>query len=114
MKGSELIDATFRPIIGFLVGMFLAYMTKLGGSAGWWIAVVAVGALFIFFAIMDVTDRWFWQVFDKLSGGGRVISPKRVKTPEKPHWLVRFGWLVAIVFGFALGFILPAGALAWL
>ena len=115
------IDGGFRLVIGFAVGMVLGYTAQLAEVSGWWFAA-AVLVLSAFFAIMLANAVWALdngvsRLFDWASGvkypGG--IKPAKNPAPEpKAHWVIRFGWVLALVLGAVSVYVLPEEVLAWL
>lgn len=112
------IDAVFRPVIAFFVGVAMGYVAKLAEVSGWWVAlgisvIILVGAAFILFidrVLRNSTDRFFdWTIGLKYPGG---IKP--AKTKQRAHWFVRYGWIFGLLLGVSAVFFLPAEVLEWL
>lgn len=114
MSGSDIFDSIYRALLGFLAGLFLAYMTKLAGSAGWQIAVVTTVGMAAFFWFMDSMNRGSRNLIYKMTGGSGIKPARRPAEPVTRHWLVRFGWLIALGVGFVAGFVVPQEVVAWI
>ncbi len=114
MNSEDLINGIFRPLIGFFLGMVLAYTFQLANSAGWLFAVGWTAFVGILFGLVLVFDRFLNWGFDRLTGLG-IKKPKRATgKDEKPHWFVRFGWVLGVIVGFGAVFILPETMLDWM
>ena len=106
MNSEDIINGVFRPVIGFFIGMVLAYTFQLAQSAGWEYAIgwtVFVGLLF---GLVLVFDRVLTWGFDKLTGWGlktQLRPPKAVT----PHWFVRYGWIFGVAVGFCVVLFFP-------
>lgn len=113
MNSEDIINGIFRPVIGFFIGIALAYMFQLAQSAGWIFAVGWAVFLAVLFGAVVVLDRFMDWGFGRLTGWGlkKQMRPPKAQTP---HWFVRFGWIIGLIAGFAAVFVLPEEALAWL
>lgn len=114
----DIVDAVFRPVIAFFVGMALGYTVQLASDTGWTFAIgftAAIGAL----ALVSIWLYWRFHrvsdwVLEKLGVAPRV-KPQLAHPPKKQkHWFVRFGWIIGMVAGVLAVFVLPKEVLAWL
>ena len=102
----DVINAIFRPVIGFFLGMGLAYTFQLAQSAGWIFALGWVAFLSILFGLVILLDRFLDWGFGRLTGWG--LKPAKGGGDVEPaHWFVRFGWIIGLIVGFGAVFILP-------
>ena len=113
MNSEDIINGIFRPVIGFFLGMVLAYTFQLALSAGGMFAVGWAVFLFVLFGFVIVLDRFLDWGFGRLTGWG-LKKPLRPAKAEAPHWFVRFGLVFGVIIGFGAVFLLPEEALAWL
>lgn len=106
MNSEDLISGIFRPVIGFFVGLALAYTFQLAQSAGWVFALGWTVCVALLFGLVLVFDRALDWVFDKLTGWGlkKQMRPPKAVTP---HWFVRYGWIVGVVIGFCAVMMFP-------
>ncbi|MEJ8562989.1 hypothetical protein QTO30_18410 [Yoonia sp. GPGPB17] len=113
MNSEDIINGIFRPVIGFFLGMALAYAFQLAQSAGWMFAVGWAVFLMLLFGLVIVLDRFLDWGFGRLTGWG-LKKPLRPAKAAQPHWLVRFGWVFGVIIGVGAVLLLPEEALAWL
>lgn len=111
MRIDDIINGIARALIGFFLGMALAYTFQLAQSAGWLYAAGWAFFLAVLFGLVLVFDRFLDWGFDKLTGLG--IKTNRKKT-EKPQRIVRFGWILGVMIGFGGVFLLPEGVQDWI
>lgn len=114
----DIIDAVFRPVIAFFIGMVLGYTVQLAGDTGWPVALAYTAIL----AVLAIVGLWIYErlhrfsdwVFEK-TGLGAGLKPQLVRPPAKrKHWFVRFGWVAGLAAGGLAVFFLPEEMLAWL
>ncbi len=115
---ADIIDAVFRPAIGFFVGIALGYLVQLAGTTGVLPAII-YGTILIVIALLYLRlyDR-LWAasdwVFEKL---GIAPAPRKQLAPipkQRKHWFVRFGWIGAMTTAFFITMIWPETVQSWL
>lgn len=109
------IDAVFRVVVGFFVGLLFGSVAKSAELSGWVSALGLGVAVCLVFGLVLLVMNWIDLGFDKvfnLIGWGNGIKP--APTKSKPHWFVRFGWMFGLALGVLAYFYLPEGVLAWL
>ena len=107
----DLINGIFRPVIGFFVGIALAFTFQLAQNAGWIFAVGWAAFIALLFGAVILLDRFLGWGFDKLTGWG--LKPAK-PSATKAHWFVRFGWIAGVLSGFGAAYFLPEQMKAWL
>lgn len=123
MKGitplrEDIIDAVFRPVIAFFVGMALGYTAQLASDTGWPFAIGFAAVL----AVLALVSIWMYERLYRISDWffektGLGAAPRtQLATPPKrcKHWFVRFGWIIGLTTGVLAVFVLPKEVLAWL
>ena len=109
------INAIFRPVIGFFSGVFLGYMAQLAAISGWMFALGVAGFCALLVAglvIVDrATDHGIDAIAQKLGWIGYVkhskSEAKPSKTKHRPHWFVRYGFIIGVLAGAGAVFYLP-------
>lgn len=114
MNSEDIINGIARPVIGFFVGMAGAYVVQLAGGVGWPIALGFAAFIALLFGAVILFDRVLEGATDRLFGGSGIKPARKGVEQEKPHWFVRFGWILGLIAGFAAVFVLPEEILAWL
>lgn len=110
------INGVFRPVIGFFAGLGLGYTAQLGQMAGWSLATVSLALAAVAFGVILATT-WFdfgidW-VLRKIGLGDGIKPAREVATPQRAHWIVRFGWIIGLILGLVAAFILPPEVISW-
>ena len=114
----DIIDAVFRPVIGFFAGIALGYMAQAAEVTGWVVAV----SLTAFFAFLAIAAVWLYERLDRLlnwlfevTGLGAAPRKQLAARPvRRKHWFARFGWMFGTALGLLLAYLWPETALAWL
>jgi len=106
VNSEDIIKGIFRPVIGFFLGMALAYTFQLAQSAGWVFAIGWLVFIALLFGAVLLFQRFLDWGFDKLTGWGLKKQMRPMKA-ETPHWFVRFGWVFGVVIGFATVMVFP-------
>ncbi|MFO8125566.1 hypothetical protein [Yoonia sp.] len=114
MNFDNIINGIARPLIGFFMGMALAYTFRLAQSAGWIFAVGWFVVLCLIFGLVVLLDRFLDWGFDRLTGLGVKSNGRTAGKAEGPHWFVRFGWIISMTVGFGAAFLLPDGVQEWI
>lgn len=113
----DFIDAVFRPVIAFFVGMALGYTAQLAEVTGWAIAMGYAAIL----ALLALVGIWFYDrlhrvsdwIFEKI---GIAPRPREQMVPipkRRKHWFVRYGWVAGLLLGVTAVYVLPEEVLAW-
>lgn len=114
----DIIDAVFRPVIAFFVGMVLGYTAQLANDTGWPFAIGLTAIL----AMLALLSIWMYErlyrvsdwLFEK-TGLGAGLRPQLVAPHKRrKHRFVRYGWIAGLVAGVLSVFILPQEILEWL
>ena len=114
MNIEHITNGIARPLIGFFLGMALAYTFQLAQSAGWIYALGWAVFLVVLFGLVLLLDHFLDWGFDKLTGLGVKTNRRTAGKAEQPHWFVRFGWIAGVLIGFGGVFLLPEGVLDWI
>ncbi len=114
----DIIDAVFRPVIAFFVGMALGYTAQLASDTGWPFAIGFTAVL----AVLALVSIWLYErlyrisdwLFEKTGLGAGLRTQLATPPKRRKHWFVRFGWIIGLTTGVLAVFVLPKEALAWL
>ncbi|WP_333715071.1 hypothetical protein [Yoonia sp.] len=114
----NIIEAVFRPVIAFLVGIVLGYTVQLAGITGWPIAIAYTAIL----AGLVLASVWLYERLRRVSdwlfeatGLGAGLRQQLATPPQRrKHWVVRFGWIVALLIGFVAVTLFPDEVMQWL
>lgn len=114
----DIIDAVFRPVIAFFVGLVLGYTAQLASDTGWPFAigftavVAALGLIWIWlYERLHKISDWF---FEKVGLGMGLRTQLAAPPKRRKHWLVRFGWIIGLIAGVLAVFLLPEEVLKWI
>lgn len=114
----DIIEAVFRPVIAFFIGLVLGYTTQLAETTGWPFAIGYTAIL----AILAFASVWLYErlrrvsdwIFEK-TGLGAGLRTQLVAPPKRrKHWVVRFGWIAGLIIGFLAAALFPQQVMRWL
>jgi len=112
------INGTFKPVIGFFLGIALGYLAQLAAVAGVGLALSYGALVSLIFLLVVAASAGLDRVLDTILGKigwGNGIKPARNPAPEpKLHWFVRYGWVLGMMLGLLAAFVLPKEMLSWL
>lgn len=114
---NDIVDAGFRPIIGFFVGFSLGNAIQFAQETSVLIAVIFTSVIALIALGVVFFDRMYWRAnnafFAKI-GWDTKTKPARKHAKYRKHWFVRFGWIPCVLLGAVSAFVLPEEIIAWL
>jgi hypothetical protein len=114
----DIIEAVFRPVIAFFIGLVLGYTAQLAGTTGWPVAIAYTAIL----AVLGLASVWLYErlrrvsdwVFEKTGLGAGLKQQLAAPPKRRKHWFVRYGWIAGLVLGFAAATLFPEEIMQWL
>ena len=114
----DIIEAVFRPVIAFFVGLVFGYTAQMAESTGWPFAIGFTAIL----GLLAVVSIWLYWRFHKVSdwileklGIAPRVKPQLAAPPKRrKHWFVRYGWIAGLVLGFVAATLFPEEIMQWL
>ena len=114
----DMIDAVFRPVIGFFIGAAIGYVILLADVTGWVAALIVAGligtVIWLWYLFERMAFYGMGAIFDYLSFGRRVKPQLVAPRTRKKHWFVRYGWAGAMLLGMFAAIYMPDTLAAWI